>query len=71
MDRMQVCGTCDPGSIPGGSTRQDGILFHCPKFIFKAVRKGFVTHIEFGKNTTHNFFSFFGVGFFVLHRKVI
>ncbi len=20
MDRMQVCGTCDPGSIPGEST---------------------------------------------------
>jgi hypothetical protein len=22
MDRMQVCGTCDPGSIPGESTRE-------------------------------------------------
>lgn len=22
MDRMQVCGTCDSGSIPGGSTKQ-------------------------------------------------
>ena len=33
MDRMQVCGICDPGSIPGGSTKTrspfGGFLFWC------------------------------------------
>lgn len=26
MDRMQVCGTCDPGSIPGESTDTNDCL---------------------------------------------
>lgn len=26
MDRMQVSGACDPGSIPGGSTKSGAIL---------------------------------------------
>jgi hypothetical protein len=32
MDRMQVCGTCDPGSIPGESTKEkapSGAFFIC------------------------------------------
>lgn len=64
MDRTQVCGTCNPGSIPGGSTLyylfRPMITLASPLTDLKGVGKTTITRLKkLGLNSVHDLLFYF------------